>query len=133
MTMTATPLRDLTSYTPPPRPRRGTPCIAIDDTPVSIRGEELSEVWWRGRQWAVTSDGLESLDGRYVIESERLRQGIGEPGGGWPAHMAIKRWADPDEFTTAWMIALILHGHAASLSYSELLPIFRALPPAKPI
>jgi hypothetical protein len=26
--------------------------------PVRVRGEQLSEIWWRGRQWAVTQYGI---------------------------------------------------------------------------
>ena len=32
----------------------------------------FNEVWWQGRQWSVTSYGLEQRSGNYVIERARL-------------------------------------------------------------
>jgi hypothetical protein len=37
--------------------------VEMDTTSVACRGEALREIWWRGRQWAVTSYGIECLDG----------------------------------------------------------------------
>jgi hypothetical protein len=56
----------------PPRERRRRCYVAQDYTEVQVLGEGLAEVWWRGRQWAVTAYGLEALDGRYAIEASRL-------------------------------------------------------------
>jgi hypothetical protein len=39
---------------------------------VANRCEPLSEVWWQGRQWAVTSYGLECRDGTYFIDAPRI-------------------------------------------------------------
>ena len=44
--------------------------IVLDRTPVAIRGEELHPVRWRRKQWAVTSSGIEALDGTYAIEAD---------------------------------------------------------------
>ncbi len=51
--------------------------IAYDKTDVKLRGEPLDEVWWQGRQWAVTAHGLEARDGEVYsrqaknVENER--------------------------------------------------------------
>ena len=110
----------------PPRPKRETPEIAIDRTPVTVRGEALQDVWWRGRQWAVTTFGIEALDGTYVIKADRLADNMAEHP--WPTHMAGKRWCDVDEFATAWMIALLLHGHAVAAEPASLRATFARLP-----
>jgi hypothetical protein len=46
--------------------------IAYVKTEVVNRCEPLSEVWWQGRQWAVTAYGLEQRDGTYTIKADRL-------------------------------------------------------------
>lgn len=60
--------------------------------------------WWHGGQWAVTSHGLESLDGSYSIPKNRLL----EPD--WPDHMRTKDWVWHGEFTTALAVARRMHG-----------------------
>lgn len=100
--------RHLLAINIPPRQRRRDRPIAIDRTPVKIRGEDLHPVWWRGRQWAVTAYGIERLDGAYTIEADRLTELM--ESGGWPEHMGGKRWVDTEEFATAWLVALVLHG-----------------------
>lgn len=96
------------SVPPTPRLRRGDRPVEIDRTPVMVRGENLHAVWWRGRQWAVTAYGIECLDGTYTIEADRLAEAIDVQC--WPAHMGNKTWCDPEEFATAWLVALALHG-----------------------
>lgn len=76
--------------------------------PVKILAEQLSPVMWRGRQWAVTSYGVECLNGTYYIEKKRLAENV--EGYGWPTQMAGKGWVDLDDFCTAWLVALALHG-----------------------
>jgi len=78
---------ELLSTPLPPRRRRGVACVEMSSEPVRVRGEELSEIWWRGRQWAVTAYGIECLDGTYVIERNRLLETPEYP---WPCHMAEK-------------------------------------------
>ncbi len=88
----------------PPRPCRGDAPIEYSDNPVPVRGDPLHRILWRGRQWAVTEYGIECLDGTYPIERDRLGT---EP---WPMHVTGKMWVDSDDFTTAWLVALSLHG-----------------------
>jgi hypothetical protein len=111
-----------------PRLRRGAAPIAIADNAVKCRGERLGKIWWRGAQWAVTGYGLERLDGRYAIPKERLLE---DPAHLWPLHMASKRRdvVDLDEFTTAWMVALLLHGYGGQITPADLRELFATLPP----
>jgi hypothetical protein len=37
--------------------------IIINDTPVRVRGDALTQIWWQGKQWAVTQYGIECRDG----------------------------------------------------------------------
>lgn len=99
---------DLLAQPIPPRPRRGTGPIEYDQTPVPVRGEELSPVLWRGRQWAVTEYGIECLDGTYYIEKARITENAETYG--WPLHVSQKNWVDTDDFCTAWLVATALHG-----------------------
>jgi hypothetical protein len=97
----------------PPRPRRGDRPIVTDDTPVHVRGNALSPMLWRGRQWAVTTYGIERLDGCYPIEAERLGEGFDSKlglDGTLPARVTGKRWCDAEDFLAAWVAALSLHG-----------------------
>jgi hypothetical protein len=83
--------------------------IAYDPTPIANLDEALSEkIWWQGRQWIVTADGLESRNGRYVIEKDRLLQDADTYG--WVAHVGKKSWVDTDDFATAYLVAVALHG-----------------------
>ncbi|GAB4067985.1 hypothetical protein KHC28_11295 [Ancylobacter sonchi] len=84
--------------------------IALDKSEVNVRGDQLGDIWWRGKQWAVTSDGIEALDGTYVAEKHRLLEEIEEwP---WPRQLSEKTWCDSDEFATAFMVGLVLHGYS---------------------
>ncbi len=112
----------------PPRPRRGVERIEIDTEPVRVRGEALDEVWWRGKQWAVTAYGIERLDGTYVVEASELS---GKPDYLFPMHMATKIWVDVDEFTTAWMVAILLHGQASAVDPAKVRAMFGLLRPRR--
>jgi hypothetical protein len=83
--------------------------ILYDTAPVTTNrfGEDLDEIWWQGRQWAVTSYGIECRDGSYHIEADRLFENAQY--GGWPAHMAHKVWVDIEDFCTAWLVAIAMH------------------------
>lgn len=70
--------------------------------PVEVVGESLHPVLWQGRQWAVTTYGLEARDGTYAIEADRLREG-------WVDHMREKVWVDVPDFITGFLCALSLH------------------------
>lgn len=83
--------------------------IEHDRDSVRLQGDALSEVWWQGRQWAVTAYGLECRDGTYYIEKQRLMKDIHKQYG-WIGHMADKNWIDLEDFTTGYLIALALHG-----------------------
>jgi hypothetical protein len=111
----------------PPRSRRDRSVIALSRDPVAVRGDALDEIWWRGRQWAVTAYGIECLDGTYVIEGSWLMGDMEEYP--WLRHMAEKIWVDIDEFATAWMIALLLHGHGAKVDAGHIRKSFAQLPP----
>lgn len=84
--------------------------IAIDRNPVVIRGEAPTEIWWRGKQWAVTEAGIEALDGTYFIDKARLL----EDWKNWPwlRQLSDKNWVDSDDFATAFMVGLVLHGYS---------------------
>ncbi len=86
--------------------------IKYDETEVVVRGEPLDEIWWQGRQWAVTAFGLESRDGLYTIEANRLCEDHKTK---YPhsriAHMGGKSWIDIDDFATAWFVACAMHRH----------------------
>jgi hypothetical protein len=110
----------------PPRQRRGIVRIELSSEPVKIRGEELHEIWWRGKQWAVTAYGVECLDGSYFFEAKRLLENLEYP---WPLHMAEKNWVDIDEFATAWMIAILLHGQARKITAKAIRDTISKLPP----
>jgi hypothetical protein len=69
-------------------------------------------VWWRGRQWAVTEYGIERLDGTYVVEAKRLTENIETYS--WPGHMRGRTGWTREEFATAWLGALALHGARVS-------------------
>lgn len=88
----------------PPRNKRGNQPIEQDKTPVKCLGESLDVIWWRGRQWAVTAYGIEALDGRYAIAADQIGQTD------WPQHVTSKEWVDIEDFLTAWLVGIALHG-----------------------
>jgi hypothetical protein len=92
----------------PPHPTRGAAPIEHGRNPVPMRGEKLGRVMWRGRQWAVTDYGIEALDGTYSFTAARLNEETAT--GGWPEHMTEKPRVDSDDFCTAWLVAIALHG-----------------------
>jgi hypothetical protein len=83
--------------------------VDYDQGQVKVRGEALHQVRWQGRQWAVTDYGIEARDGTYAIEKARLGEMHGTSWS-WPQHMAEKGWPDVDDFVTAWLVALAVHG-----------------------
>jgi hypothetical protein len=85
--------------------------IVADDRAVKLRGERLNEIWWQGRQWAVTSHGIEARDGTYTIAKDRLREEHArEHPYSWIAHLSEKSWIDLDDFATAYFVAVAMHG-----------------------
>jgi hypothetical protein len=95
-------------YDAGPPPTWGDKPILMDRAEVTVRGDPLSDLWWQGRQWAVTSFGLECRDGTYYIDAHRLAEDIDTHG--WPAHVSEKNWVDVEDFLTAWLVALSMHG-----------------------
>lgn len=112
----------------PARPKRGVARIEMASNPVTVRGEALDEIWWRGKQWAVTAHGIECLDGTYQFDAARLAE---NPDYLWPKHMDGKDWVDIEEFSTAWMVALLLHGQADKIGPAELRKVFAQLRPIR--
>jgi hypothetical protein len=45
---------------------------SLDESKNRLSATNLSG-WWRGDMWAVTAFGIEALNGKYVIEKDRLR------------------------------------------------------------
>ena len=84
--------------------------ILYDKTEVRCRGEELGETLWQGRQWSVTSDGMEKRDGTYFIDASRLSETHDDGIPGWLFHMGEKNWLDHDDFATGFFVAIALHG-----------------------
>jgi hypothetical protein len=78
------------------------------------RQNDLSEpVYWRGRQWAVTGYGLETIGEpyHYFIEAARL----GSRGHGGPDHFSVLRhllekgWCDREDLAEAYRQAIRFH------------------------
>lgn len=86
--------------------------------------EELGAPHWVGRQWAVTTDGLERKDGFYFIAADRLEEKRGELPE-WPLHMVGKR-IDFDDFMTAFLVALVWHGKGAVFTAENISEVHRA-------
>jgi hypothetical protein len=84
--------------------RRGDRPIELDTNLVNVRADKLGQIWWRGKQWAVTSDGIEALDGSYYIESKRLLETMTDTYGGWLEHIGSKMWVDTEKFATGLLL-----------------------------
>lgn len=76
--------------------------------PVKTRG--LDRIIWKGRQWAVTTYGIERCDGyRYEIAAGRLLE---NPEYSWVQHMDGKGdFADLPDFAAAFGVAVAYHMH----------------------
>lgn len=102
-------------------PRRREPAFPIGGAPERC-ASDLGALWWVGRQWAVTADGLEALDGRYFIAKDRLgetRRGSTGDIPTWPPQIGEKDWSDVDDFATAFLVALALHGLTGRKRFSH--------------
>jgi hypothetical protein len=62
-------------------------------------GQRLHAIKWQGRQWSVTSFGIEKRDGCYAIPFDRLEAL------NWISHLAGKIWIDLPDFAEALRIA----------------------------
>lgn len=111
-------LDNLTSGQVPPRKERGDAPIDIaKDITVHVRGEKLHKIIWKGKQWAVTEYGIERLDGTYAISKKEVNEvAISKSNTCWPVHITNKVWVDADDFTTAWLVSIAVHGkHGESI------------------
>ena len=89
--------------------------ISIDDHPVKVQGEALKQIWWQGKQWAVTEYGIECRDGTYTIKAKELTYDLlNSTKHGWIEQMLSKGWCDMYDFRTAYFVALSMHGYALS-------------------
>lgn len=84
--------------------------------------DDVGEIWWRSANWAVTDYGLEEIRGRYPIEKSRLMENA--PDWSWVAQVTGKEWCSPDEFATAWLVSLAMHGidhggHAKAIALGQ--------------
>lgn len=105
---TMVPRRHADGLTTPER--RRWPLQYSADNTAGDRAETfgLGRIIYKGRQWAVTSDGLERCDGgTYFIRTEALDP----PGDGysWPDHLAAKAWCDWPDFVAAYAVAVLVH------------------------
>lgn len=73
---------------------------------VTRRGERLSKILWKGRQWATTKYGVECRDGCYAIQRSRLWEDDEQHS--WIMHMSEKDWVDLDDFAEALRVARIV-------------------------
>jgi hypothetical protein len=95
------------NWTPPPIIHG--PIVARDGSnSVRLCGGALDEIWWQGRQWAVTAYGIELRSGQYTINAKRLLDDL--PGYSWIMQVGLKGWADVDDFATAFFVAVAMHG-----------------------
>lgn len=69
--------------------------------------QEITEVYSRVGDWAVTPYGLECLTQYYPIEGCRLWEKDGFYG--WPRHMSEKRWVNIADFREAFDAARMHH------------------------
>lgn len=72
-----------------------------------VRGEKLSKILYRNNQWAVTTFGIECLDGTYAIKKDAIK--TVHPKYSWRQHMSGKMWVEIDEFIDALKMAMKIH------------------------
>ena len=66
---------------------------------ISTSAQRLHPIIHRGVQWAVTTYGVEALNGTYAIPKDRLT----EPD--WEEHMHRKTWVNKADFSTVLALA----------------------------
>jgi hypothetical protein len=68
------------------------------------------DLYWKGKQWAVSENGLQSLDGEIIISPSDLISYKSKltPGvlARWPIEMSETLGVNYDDFVTAWLVAL---------------------------
>jgi hypothetical protein len=71
-----------------------------------VLSEPLGEpIFWEGREWAVTSRGIERRDGKYFIAANRLWEG--ESTHCWIRNMEENESVDLQDFAIALILARI--------------------------
>lgn len=82
----------------------------MDNAPeYAANTDDMDRIIWKGRQWAVTTYGIECCDGKhYEIEKDNLISGKNYS---WIEHMALKDWVDLPDFTAALGVAFLFHLH----------------------
>lgn len=71
----------------------------IEDGGCTTFAETISTpIYWLGRSWAVTSYGLDKLDGKYYFTKERVFEN-------WDQHLAEKGGMDMADFRVALAFA----------------------------
>jgi hypothetical protein len=117
-----------------PFTRRGRAPVCMATNEVELRGcgELPDDIWWQGSTWAVTAYGLERRDGTFPLARDQLLQDF-NTNHSLLLCVARKRrsWSDPDEFTTAWMIAVLMHGLAHRVSPALIREIIEELPESR--
>jgi hypothetical protein len=58
----------------------------------------------------VTEYGIEAVDGSYPIKKDVLLENLHDRS--WLLQMGEKVWVDMNEFATAFMVALVMHGYS---------------------
>jgi hypothetical protein len=95
----------------------------IENAAAKLSGPLEGEPLWVGRQWAVTTAGIEALDGSYPIAASRLAEDI--PHWSWIRQLGEKEWCDLADFTTAFMVAIALHGSVQPIGRDQILNDYR--------
>lgn len=72
-------------------------------THVVTPGRISEPVYWLGLQWAVTPYGLETRDGTYGVERDRIHET--HPGWSWESHLGKKGWCEADDLAAALAFA----------------------------
>ncbi len=65
-----------------------------------------ADIWWVGRRWLVSSDGLESIDGRHSVSPREIQRAL-LGGTGLPFSMEAE---DADDLATAVLACIAMHG-----------------------
>lgn len=83
---------------------------------VKCVGEPLDSVLWQGKQWAVTTYGLECRDGCYHVESHYLWDCVPKKDASeedafiyWWQHISGKNWVDKDDIDAALQAFVLLY------------------------
>jgi hypothetical protein len=82
--------------------------IIYSDNEVPNGGEPLDRILWQGRQWVVTTYGIEARNGGRHFSVDELSTPFRDRS--LVLHMGGKYWVDIEDFATAYLVALSVHG-----------------------